>query len=166
MYFSLWNYLRLSIFLLLDFDEHPTCSTTSSSSVNPPPPFSINRCSTHGFMPLLLLLFGDLEILYFLLNPVPSSPSSQVTYELSCPFGVYNCVSWIFFLFPPKPQYFTFLLVNFNKLHFPQLLSPLVLLSQGLSSSKLMISAVFKWFSTSQWKTLLPCPGPLSLFLF
>lgn len=28
VYFSLWNYLRLSIFLLLDFDEHPTCSTT------------------------------------------------------------------------------------------------------------------------------------------
>lgn len=78
MYFSLWNYPRLGIFLLLDFDEHPTCSTTSSSSVNPPSPFSINRCSTHGSTPLLLLLFGDLEILYFLLNPVPSS--SQVAY--------------------------------------------------------------------------------------
>lgn len=85
IYFCLWNYLSLSIFLLLDFDEYPTCSTSSSSSMNPPPPFSINCFSTHGSTPLLLPLFGDLEILYFLLNP---APSSQVTCELSCPFDV------------------------------------------------------------------------------
>lgn len=35
---TLWNYPRLSIFLLLDFDEYPTCSTSSSSAGNPLPP--------------------------------------------------------------------------------------------------------------------------------
>lgn len=69
IYFSLWNYLRLNIFLLLDFDEHPTCSPSSSYSTSLPPPFSLHMvqhpfCSyssetlkffTSCWIPLLLL---------------------------------------------------------------------------------------------------------------